>query len=367
MLRNNIRVILAMSGGVDSSVAAWLLQQEGYIVEGLFMKNWEEDDTETFCSMEKDFFDAKIICKSLRIPLYYANFSDYYWEKVFIPCIKEYKKGFTPNPDVICNKEIKFNIFWNFAFNVLNADYIATGHYARKYLFNKKYFLLKSLDLQKDQTYFLYELNHQKLIKILFPIGKYKKTHIRNIARKLNFINAKKKDSMGICFIGKKNFNKFISKYIEEDPGLIIDEYKNIIGKHKGLFNYTIGQRKGINVKNYKNFKKPFYVIDKKIKENILMVAEGNTNKKLYSWGLIAKNINWINCDINNCTKTEFDIKIRHSIETIPAFLQTLTKDTLKIKFKFPVRGVTPGQSVVIYMKDTCLGGGIIYQRLNFQ
>ncbi|BAB12971.1 tRNA (5-methylaminomethyl-2-thiouridylate)-methyltransferase [Buchnera aphidicola str. APS (Acyrthosiphon pisum)] len=364
IIKKNKKIIVAMSGGVDSSVCAWILKKQNYQVEGLFMKNWEEDDQEGYCSSTKDLLDAENICKKLNIYLHKMNFSSEYWEYVFENFLKEYKKGNTPNPDILCNKEIKFNMFLNYSIQELKADYIATGHYARIKKINGKYLLLKGIDTNKDQSYFLYTLNSIQLRKILFPIGHLKKNKVRNIAKKIDLKIAKKKDSTGICFIGPKKLKNFLSLYISEKKGDIVTISGRVIGKHSGVFYYTIGQRQGLGIGGIKGeYNIPWYVVEKNIEKNILIVAQGSYNKHLMSIGLIAKNINWINYD-----QLSFPLscmaKTRYRQKDIICKIEYINNHHIKILFDCPVAAVTPGQSVVFYVSDICIGGGIIESRL---
>lgn len=356
------KVIIAMSGGVDSSVSAYLLLQEGYFVEGVFMKNWEEDDHINYCSSSKDLYDVRQVCKKLGIYLHEINFSYEYWNDVFKVFISEYVKGNTPNPDVLCNKKIKFGILFNFVIKNLQFDYFATGHYAQIKYFNRQPFLIKGYDKNKDQSYFLYTLKSSKLKKILFPIGHLEKKVVRKIAQKINLHNAKKKDSVGICFIGPKNFSKFLNRFIPNKPGNILDKYGYIIGIHNGLSYYTIGQRKGMNLLGqYNKLNCPWYVIKKNFMKNSLIAAQGIKNKELISFGLIAANINWIN---RLCISTRFTctVKIRYLQKEVLCQVQLLSLTSVRLFFCRPVFSVAIGQSVVFYNSEICLGGGIIQQ-----
>lgn len=361
-----------MSGGVDSSVSAWILKKKGYYVEGLFMKNWEEDDKENYCHSSKDIKDAQIICDKLKIRLNKINFATEYWDKVFKKFIKSLNEGLTPNPDILCNKEIKFKVFFDFAINNMKADYIATGHYARIKNINKKNYLIKSIDIKKDQSYFLYNLNSQLMSFILFPIGNLKKTQVRNIAKSLGFINANKKDSTGICFIGKKKFNKFLSKYVPKKIGNIIDIHGNILGKHNGFMYYTIGQRKGLGIgglKEYQN-KLPWYVAKKDIKNNNIVAVQGKNNNLLLSSKMMVAKLHWINGEtffkknkIINCL-----VKIRSHQKNFLCILNlSRKKDVAYVYFYKPVHYITPGQHAVFYINKLCLGGGTIIEKTNLK
>ncbi|QFQ32438.1 tRNA 2-thiouridine(34) synthase MnmA [Buchnera aphidicola (Aphis fabae)] len=364
MIKQKKKVIIAMSGGVDSSVAAWFLKKHTYLVEGLFMKNWEENDKEGYCHSEKDLSDAENVCKKLNIYLHKINFSQEYWEQVFKHFLKEHKKGNTPNPDILCNKEIKFKLFFNYAIKQLQADYIATGHYARICKKNGIHYLLKGIDCNKDQSYFLYTLKADQLEKILFPIGSFKKTQIRIIAKKIGLTVAEKKDSTGICFIGPKNINSFLSYYMTEKKGNIITTNGEIIGKHNGLFYYTLGQRKGLKIGGIQGKDDmPWYVVEKNIKTNSLIVAQGSNNLHLMSKGLIAEKIDWIN---NIKFKFPFfcKAKIRYRQNDLSCKIKYIDNFYIKVLFDVPVVAVTPGQSVVFYLSDICIGGGVIKYKL---
>ncbi|WP_348769572.1 tRNA 2-thiouridine(34) synthase MnmA [Buchnera aphidicola] len=364
MIKQKKKVIVAMSGGVDSSVAAWLLKEQAYLVEGLFMKNWEEDDKENYCHASKDLNDTENVCKKLNIYLHKINFSQEYWEKVFKNFLNTHKKGHTPNPDILCNKEIKFKLFFNYAIKHLNADYIATGHYAQISKNNGTNYLLKGIDSNKDQSYFLYTLKGCQLKNILFPIGALKKKKVRMIAKKIGLKIAEKKDSTGICFIGPKNINTFLSNYLKEKSGNIITVQGEILGKHDGLFYYTLGQRKGLKIGGMKNkCNMPWYVVEKNIRTNSLIVAQGLNNPYLMSIGLIAEKINWIN---NMKFKFPFlcKVKTRYRQNDISCQIKYMDNFYLKVLFNFPVISITPGQSIVFYLSDICIGGGIIKYKL---
>lgn len=352
------KVILGISGGVDSSVSAILLKEQGYDVEAVFMKNWEEDDTEEYCSSAADLNDAKAVCAALDIKLTKVNFALEYWENVFENFLEEYKKGRTPNPDILCNKEIKFKAFFNYAIES-GADYIATGHYAGISKDNNKYYLTKGLDSNKDQSYFLYAIDNSVLSKVIFPLQNLVKTDIRAIAEKYNLATAKKKDSTGICFIGERKFKDFLQNFIPAKPGIIHDEDGNPIGKHDGLMYYTIGQRKGLNIGGLKSYEpSPWYVVDKDLTNNILIVGNSNS-KKLFQKELTATNWNFL-CDAKEILQEGLKAKIRYRQAEQPCTINKLEHDKYLISFDEPQKAVTPGQSVVIYKDNICLGGGII-------
>ncbi|BGI51415.1 MAG: tRNA 2-thiouridine(34) synthase MnmA [Buchnera aphidicola (Ceratovacuna japonica)] len=358
------KVIVAMSGGVDSSVSAWILKKK-YNVEGLFMKNWEDDTKENFCFYKKDLKDAEKVCKIINIPFHKINFSIEYWEKVFLKFLYELKRGYTPNPDILCNKEIKFSIFLDFSMKYLKADYIATGHYARIAYYNKNLFLKKGLDKKKDQSYFLYTLNKKKLKKILFPIGSMQKKKVRLIAKKLKMPTADKKDSMGICFIGPKNLQKFLRKYISIKNGKIFTISGKFIGTHNGIHNYTLGQRRNIGniIKKKLTNNSPIYIIKKDIKKNILIISKGFNNPHLMSTGMLIYKINFLVKIIIN--KNFFcSVKIRHQKKNFNCLIKLKKNDIVKVIFEYPISSITPGQSAVFYIFNMCLGGGVILKKI---
>lgn len=352
-----------MSGGVDSSIAAWILKKNGYQVEGLFMKNWEEDDNGKYCHSANDLQDAQSVCDVLKITLHKVNFANEYWNNVFIKFIKNIKLGKTPNPDILCNKEIKFKVFMKFAKENLLADYIATGHYVRSKKINGLHHILKGVDKKKDQSYFLYTLNSKTISHSLFPLGNLKKTQVRIIANKLKFINANKKDSTGICFIGKRNFYNFISKYLPRKIGYIIDTDNNILGKHNGSIYYTIGQRKGLGIGGIKkNKNSPWYVVDKNINENKIIVAQGSDNKHLFSFGFRIFDLHWFNFNIL-IKPYKCYVKIRYRQKEVSCIIYLINKNIVDVYLHKPIKAVTAGQSAVFYKNDICLGGGIIKYR----
>jgi tRNA-specific 2-thiouridylase len=353
------KIVVGLSGGVDSSVTAMLLQKQGYHVEGLFMKNWEEDDTEDYCTAAEDVKDARSICDALGIPLHTVNLSAEYWESVFTQFIDEYKAGRTPNPDVFCNQEIKFRAFLEHALD-LGADMIATGHYARIVEQKGKFILLKGLDDNKDQSYFLYRLNQEQLSRSLFPLGELKKPQIRQLAKQAGLITQDKKDSTGICFIGERPFKDFLSRFIPPETGEIRTTEGKVIGEHDGIFYYTLGQRQGLGIGGVKNAETaPWYVVAKDTQRNILTVAQGQDHPLLYSNSLHAIDLHWIS-DTAPDTTTTYHAKTRYRQPDQACRLTMLAKDRCRIEFNEPQRSVTPGQSVAVYQGEACLGGGII-------
>lgn len=355
------KVIIGMSGGVDSSVAAWLLREQGYRVEGLFMKNWEQDDTMDFCPAAQDLADAQAVCNQLRIPLHSVNFSELYWDKVFAHFLSEYEKGRTPNPDVLCNKEIKFNAFLNYALT-MGADYIATGHYAKNKIEGTIGHLYKAKDRDKDQTYFLHAVDPSALAKTLFPIGDYNKPQIRAFAKDLGLVTHAKKDSTGICFIGEKRFKSFLKEFILAKPGDIKNTSGDVLGRHDGLMYYTIGQRQGLGIGGQQNSSdEPWYVVDKEVTTNTLFIAQGSQHPMLYAQGLICSSIHWLADNKNNLPLTCY-AKTRYRQLEQACMISPQDGNQHYVMFSTPQRAVTPGQYVVFYDKNQCLGGATIEQ-----
>ncbi len=351
-------IIVGMSGGVDSSVTALLLKEQGHHVEGLFMKNWEADDTDTYCSVSTDMADAQAVCDTLQIHLHRVNFAAEYWEGVFAHFLAEYRAGRTPNPDILCNKEIKFNAFLKFA-KTRGADFIATGHYARNEALDTGARLLKGLDAAKDQSYFLHALTADQLAQSLFPIGHLEKSVVRKIADQAGFSNHQKKDSTGICFIGERKFKAFLSDYLPAQPGRIETTEGVAIGTHEGLMFHTIGQRQGLKIGGLKNFTEaPWYVVAKNMERNVLVVTQGQDHPSLFAQKLIAQHVHWINQPPTLPLKVAAKTRYRQSDQ--PCIINSVDETTLEVVFEQPQRAITPGQSVVFYDKDICLGGAVI-------
>ena len=358
------KVICGMSGGVDSSVSAFILQQQGYQVEGLFMKNWEEDDDTDYCTAAADLADAQAVCDKLGIKLHKINFAAEYWDNVFEHFLSEYKAGRTPNPDILCNKEIKFKAFLEYAAEDLGANYIATGHYVRRRGTDDNAQLLRGLDANKDQSYFLYTLSSKQVGQSLFPVGNIEKPIVRAIAEDLGLITAKKKDSTGICFIGERKFKDFLARYLPAQPGNIRTVEGDIIGRHDGLMYHTLGQRKGLGIGGVKGAsEEAWYVVEKDLVNNELIVAQGHDHSALLSTGLIAQQLHWGDRqpirEPLRCT-----VKTRYRQTDVPCTIEPIDDESIKVIFDEPQIAVTPGQSAVFYLNEVCLGGGIIEQQL---
>ncbi|QBL09123.1 tRNA 2-thiouridine(34) synthase MnmA [Rheinheimera sp. D18] len=359
------KVIVGMSGGVDSSVSAYLLIQQGYQVEGLFMKNWEEDDNDEYCAAAEDMRDAQAVCDKLGIVLHKVNFAAEYWDNVFEYFLAEYKAGRTPNPDIMCNKEIKFKAFLEFAAEALGADYIATGHYVRRRYLDGHWQLLRGIDNNKDQSYFLYTIGEEHVAQTLFPVGELEKPAVRAIAEQQDLITHDKKDSTGICFIGERKFKDFLQQYLPAQPGDIVSIEGDVIGRHEGLMYHTLGQRKGLGIGGMRDGgDEPWYVVDKNLETNQLIVAQGHDHPSLLSNGLVASQLHWTDRkgpqQALRCT-----VKTRYRQTDIPCLLTPNSNGTVEVLFDTPQKAVTPGQSAVFYSADVCLGGGIIDVALN--
>ena len=355
----NEKIIVGMSGGVDSSVSALLLQQQGFEVEGLFMKNWEEDDTEEYCSASVDLADAQQVCDKLNIPLHTVNFSSEYWDQVFEYFLQEYRSGRTPNPDIMCNREIKFKAFLEHA-QSLGAQRIATGHYVRSRKQNHETQLLKGSDADKDQSYFLYALNQHQISHALFPVGDLEKGKVRRLAETHKFLVFDKKDSTGICFIGERKFKDFLQRFIPAQPGIIESIDGKPLGEHSGLMYYTIGQRQGLGIGGTTDgSESPWYVVEKQLATNTLVVAQGHHHPLLYNSSCSIGELHWI-------SRPEIELpyscsaKIRYRQQDEACNIISIDGSTAVVEFEHPQRAITPGQALVFYQRDICLGGGTI-------
>lgn len=347
-------IVVGMSGGVDSSVSALLLKNQGHHVIGMFMKNWEEKDASGKCTSTRDYEDAARVCEQLQIPYYTVNFVKEYEEHVFSHFLSELKKGFTPNPDILCNREIKFKAFLDKALS-LGADYLATGHYCQTRLAEIPE-LLKGVDPHKDQSYFLYTLSHSLLQKVLFPIGHLHKTQVRQIAQEANLSTAQKKDSTGICFIGKRNFKEFAGKYLGYHPGNIETPEGKIVGHHDGIAFYTIGQRKGLKIGGPGE---AWFVIAKDSARNVVIVQQGEDSPALYKTTLVATDLSWVSGKVPplpySCTA-----KVRYRQKEQPCIIESICEDRASVRFFTPQRAITSRQAIVFYQNTVCLGGGLI-------
>ena len=370
------RVVVGLSGGVDSAVTAWLLKQQGYEVIGIFMKNWEGDDDDEYCSSNIDFVDAAAVADVLGIEIEHVNFAAEYKDRVFAEFLREYQAGRTPNPDILCNSEIKFKAFLDHALR-LGAQKIATGHYARVRLNESsgRHELLKGLDLSKDQSYFLHRLNQAQISKTLFPVGELQKAEVRRIAAGIGLPNAKKKDSTGICFIGERPFRDFLNRYIAREPGPIQDDKGRVLGQHVGLSFYTLGQRQGIGIGGVKakgadlkaaqargqrgvGEHQPWFVARKDIEGNTLWVVQGHEHPWLQSLSLRAQDANWVAGSAP--VAGQYAAKSRYRQADSPCTLSTVSLDAFSLDFPDRQWAVTPGQSAVLYNGEVCLGGGVI-------
>ncbi len=355
------RVIVGMSGGVDSSVAAWLLKSQGYQVDGLFMKNWDEDDGTEYCTAMTDLADAQAVADAIGIPLHTASFAAEYWDRVFEHFLSEYSAGRTPNPDILCNKEVKFRAFLDYAVT-LGADFIATGHYTRQRPDPDRpdrALLLKGLDGNKDQSYFLHAVSGERIACTLFPVGELEKSEVRRIAEEQGFVTHDKKDSTGICFIGERKFSDFLKQYLPAQPGEIQTPDGQVIGRHQGLMYHTIGQRQGLGIGGLPNFgDEPWYVAEKDLERNVLIAVQGKNHPLLFARGLCSGAVDWVAGEpparsFRCMAKTRY----RQPDQSCQV---TVTGNGTRVVFDDAQRAVTPGQSVVFYQHDICLGGAVI-------
>jgi len=369
------RVVVGLSGGVDSAVSAWLLKQQGHEVIGIFMKNWEDDDDSEFCSSRQDFLDAASVADVIGIEIEHVNFAADYKDRVFAEFLREYQAGRTPNPDVLCNAEIKFKAFLDHAMR-LGAEKIATGHYARvrsvadsAYADGQRFELLKGLDPLKDQSYFLHRLNQAQLSKTMFPVGELPKTEVRRIADEIKLPNAKKKDSTGICFIGERPFREFLNRYLANEPGLIKDDRGRKLGEHVGLSFYTLGQRKGIGLGGVKEKgaprgggeHEPWFVARKDMDTNTLYVVQGHDHPWLLQHQLVADDLSWVDGKGPAAGEAGVGAKTRYRQADAACQVEAASPQQISLHFPQAQWAVTPGQSAVLYQGDVCLGGGVIH------
>lgn len=350
-----MRIVVGMSGGVDSAVSALLLKRQGYDVLGVFMKNWEEKDESGICTSEGDWQDVQAVCDAIDIPYYNVNFTKEYYDRVFSVFLSEYQKGRTPNPDVLCNKEIKFKAFLDFALKA-GAEKIATGHFVQT---NEQGELLRGVDTNKDQSYFLYMLKKEQLKRAIFPVGKLKKEEVRQIAREANLPVSDKKDSTGICFIGERHFKSFLSGFLPAQPGVMRAVTGEVLGQHDGLMYYTIGQRKGLGIGG-RGDGRSFFVIQKDLDKNELIVAQGEDHPLLYTASAQVEQLTWVGqppCPDNEEIRLTAKFRYRQPDQEIRLVYQN---EKAHLVFDEPQRAITPGQSAVFYQGNKCLGGGII-------
>lgn len=354
---NQKTVVVGMSGGVDSSISALLLKQEGYNVVGMFMKNWDEQDEQGVCRASYDYQDVCRVCEQLDIPCYAINFVQDYWNQVFVQFLEDFKKGLTPNPDILCNREIKFKVFLEKALD-LGADFLATGHYCQNERRQEGSLLVKGIDANKDQTYFLYTINRSILENVLFPVGGLEKQDVRRIAREHGIATAEKKDSTGICFIGERNFRHFLSQYIAAQPGSFLTLSGKKVGQHVGAFYYTLGQRKGLGIGGAGD---AWFVVAKDMEQNIVYVEQGADHPALYCNELVAIDLSWVSLSPPKIPFT-CQSKVRYRQVDQPCVIERIENGKAYVRFPIPQRAVTPGQSIVFYEGNICLGGGIIQQ-----
>ena len=355
------RIVVGMSGGVDSSVAALLLKQQGYDVIGVFMKNWEEEDDDGVCTAEEDWNDVREVCQTIGIPYYAVNFAKEYWDRVFSYFLDEYRAGRTPNPDVLCNREIKFKAFLDFAMQ-LGASKMATGHFVQT---NENGELLRGADTNKDQSYFLYMLHDEQLKKALFPVGHMTKAEVRQIAEEHGLINSKKKDSTGVCFIGERRFKTFLQEFLPAQPGDMVAPDGKVVGCHDGLMYYTLGQRRGLGIGGCGDGRS-WFVIGKDLQQNRLLVAQGEDHPMLYSTLSIAGGVTWVGdapIQVGETLLCTCKYRYRQADGPVEATLREDGK--LLLRSLEPQRAVTPGQSAVLYLGEKCIGGGVVEEILD--
>lgn len=350
-------VVVGMSGGVDSSVSALVLKEQGYNVIGLFMKNWEEKDESGICLSAYDYEDVRKVCDQIGIPFYGVNFSEHYRQQVFDQFIEDFKKGLTPNPDILCNREIKFKVFFEKAME-LGAAFLATGHYCQNKLVNNQPVLVKGEDPNKDQTYFLYTIKSSILQKVLFPVGHLEKKEVRELARKHGLATSEKKDSTGICFIGERNFRPFLSQYIAIQPGNFETLEGKVVGQHSGAAYYTLGQRKGMGIGGQGE---AWFVVGKDMEKRVVYVAQGSDHPALYCDDLIAADLTWV-AEKQPFLPFQCHAKVRYRQVDQPCVIEKIEDGKAYVTFQQPQRSVTPGQSIVFYDESICLGGGVIQQ-----
>jgi tRNA-specific 2-thiouridylase len=361
----NQSIIVGMSGGVDSSVTALTLLEQGYRVTGLFMKNWDEDDGTDYCTALRDLADAQQVCDRLGIELKTVNFAAEYWDEVFEVFLAEFKVGRTPNPDILCNKHVKFKAFLNYALEDLGAEKIATGHYAQVREIDGAFQLLKGTDPNKEQSYFLYTLGQKALSKTLFPIGGMLKPELRALAKKAGFANHQKKDSTGICFIGERKFKEFLQRYLPTQPGEMRTPEGQFIGRHHGLMYYTLGQRQGLGIGGVKNAPdEPWYVLEKDLENNVLIVGQGHYHPLMLHNSLEAGQLDW--CSNRPLTQAiDCYAKVRYRQPDQACRVEPLDDNRCRVIFNDAQRAITPGQAVVFYDGEICLGGGVIESKAN--
>ncbi len=354
-----MRVVVGMSGGVDSSVAAMLMKRAGHEVIGVFMKNWEEKDDAGVCTSERDWSDARAVCERLDIPYYSVNFSKQYWDRVFEHFLEEYRRGRTPNPDVLCNREIKFNVFLDFA-EQLGAEKLVTGHFANIDCVNGEYRLLRAADENKDQTYFLYMIDQRALSKALFPVGNLTKAQVRQLARDNGIPVSEKKDSTGVCFIGERNFKRFLSTYLPARPGDMVTPDGKVVGRHDGLMYYTLGQRRGLGIGGGGDGRR-WFVVKKDLEKNVLVVQQGEDSPLLYTHAARGGALTWLSGHAPAPDGVGYDclVRLRHR-QPLQRCTLTLSNGVARMRFYDAQRAVTPGQSAVFYRDRVCLGGCIV-------